>query len=229
MYRLQIFAALCFFCSSVSADELVPFRAQYSANYIGMPARAKGTRELVVTDKGHYRLTSSAKSMLIKVNESSEFIMESGQIKPLRYNYSRSGIGKNKKEQMLFDWGTNTVSHNGVESAITPGLLDKLSYQHQISLDLTAEKDPGIQRFDYMIADKAKRKEYSFKVTGREILNTAAGDLDTLRLERIRNNSDRKTTFWLAVEHNYLLVRMEQLEDGKGVVLDLKKFESGIN
>ena len=72
------------------------------------------------------------------------------------------------------------------------------------------------------VADKAKRKDYRFKIVGEESLNTAAGEFETVRVKRLRDNLDRYTEFWLATEHEYLLVKLVQQDESSGFELNLK-------
>jgi hypothetical protein len=57
------------------------------------------------------------------------------------------------------------------------------------------------------------------------VLTTPAGDMLTVKLERIRaHGSDRQTTFWLAKDHDYLLTKLKQQGNGQGFELNLESF-----
>ena len=116
--------------------EPVPFHAEYVAEYRGLPIKAKGIRELVMLDDHTFKLQSSATSLLANVSEVSEFEYIDGEIKPLRYDYARTGLGKNKKESGQFNWTHDILEHNGSSSPLTEGTLDKLSYQYQLQTDV---------------------------------------------------------------------------------------------
>ena len=78
---------------------------------------------------------------------------------------------------------------------------------------------------EYTVADGDKLKYYRFRVAGEEVLTTPAGDMLTVKVERVReHDSDRQTTFWLAKDHDYLLTKLKQQESGKGFELNLKSF-----
>lgn len=48
-----------------------------------------------------------------------------------------------------------------------------------------------------------------YEVAGREQLKTPAGEFETVKLARRKNNPDDRTSeIWLAVKRNYLLVRV---------------------
>ena len=214
------------------ADPLTPFRAEYIGSYNGAPVKARAVRALTATEDGNWRLTSSAKSFLISVSESSAFRLKGNQLVPLAYTYKRTGIGKNRTRTNSFDWAEKTTRYTRAKGrsksngsyAISQNTKDKLLYQLQLRVDVKqamADGDTGRQ-FTYAVADNNNLEEFRFAITGEERLMTPLGELDTVRLERVRENADRQTLLWLAKEHDYLLVRLKQTEGGgKGFELNL--------
>ena len=203
------------------------FKAAYVAKFQGLQIEAKGVRELQKLENGDYRLTSSATSILARVLETSEFSFADGQLKPSRYDYTRSGLGKSKQAFIDFDYDSKTLQHQDGTSELVKGTLDKLSYQYQLKLDLAnvAVSKRSSSTFQYAVADGDKLKYYRLRVTGEEVLTTPTGDMLTVKLERVReHDSDRKTTFWLAKDHDYLLTKIKQQGNGKGFELNLESF-----
>jgi len=206
------------------------FRAEYVAKSEGFPVKAKGVRELQRLENGDYRLTSSATSMLARVAETSEFSFAGNQLTPNRYDYTRGGLAKSKQAFIAFDYDSMTLLHEDGTSELIAGTLDKLSYQYQLKLDLANLKlsESSSSTFEYTVADGDKLKYYRFRVAGEEVLATPAGDMLTVKLERIREHgSDRQTTFWLAKDHDYLLTKLKQQGKGKGFELNLESFTLG--
>ncbi|MFT5927761.1 MAG: hypothetical protein ACI805_000877, partial [Candidatus Azotimanducaceae bacterium] len=79
---------------------------------------------------------------------------------------------------------------------------------------------------DYVIADGGKLKNYSFKVIGEEEIDTPLGKMKTIKVSRVKDTRNRESTFWLAPEYDFLLVRFQQLEaDGDGFELLLREAE----
>jgi hypothetical protein len=206
------------------------FRAEYIGKYKGLPARPKGIRELKMEPGGHYRFTSSASSMMLKVLEATRFNLSSSGVIPLDYQYKRSGVGKNRADQVSFDWQTMTAHHEGEISTLTTGTQDKLSYQLQLRLEVArlVGTEVPYDEFTLVIADRGKRREYRFRIDGEEHLSTPAGELRTIRVSRIRDNPDRITTFWLAADHEYMLVRLRQDDGDSGFELNLRSFKFAI-
>jgi hypothetical protein len=203
------------------------FHAEYVAKFEGLPIKAKGVRELQRLEDGDYRLTSSATSMFARVRETSEFSFTGDQLAPSRYDYTRGGLGKRKQAFLAFDYGSETIQHEDGTSELIEGTLDKLSYQYQLQLDLAKLElsESSSSTLEYTVADGDKLRYYRFRIAGEEVLTTPAGDMLTVKLERIReHNSDRHTTFWLAKDHGYLLTKLKQQESGKGFELNLESF-----
>lgn len=203
------------------------FRAEYLADYQGLPVKAKGIRELARLPDGSYQLRSSASALFVKVDEISSFRVEDDRVVSVSYEYNRQGLGRKKQEHLLFDWEHQRVSHEEGGSTVGPGTLDKLSYQYQLRRDIAGENQraPDGSVFSYTIADGDRIREYQFKVVGEETLSTPVGELITIRVERVRDDGkDQQTALWLAIDHDYLLVRLAQQEAGKGFELNLVSF-----
>lgn len=213
-----------------SFAEPTPFRAVYKANYKGLPVSAVGIRELKLLESGEYLLSSSAKSFLVTVTEQSLFRFEEAQLVPLEYQYKRSGIGKNRKILLTFDWSAGKVADaaDGWEIDITDGILDKLLYQFKMRGDLeeAALKNESWPDMSYQIADSGRLKTYDFKVTDEEEIQTPVGKIKTVKVIRVRRSDDRNTTFWLAPAYEFMLIRLQQTgKKGRGFELHLEEAE----
>lgn len=220
-----------------NADPIL-FHAKYLAEYQGLPIKANASRELIALSNGRYRLTSTASSILVQVEETTEFTLVDEQLSPQHYQYERKGLGKNKSKSIDFDWDKQLALHDTSTSKLAIDTLDKLSYQFQLRRDvaqLMSIKETSIRtdvstqtspQLTYIVADQEKRKIYTFAITGEETLITPLGELRTVRVDRIRADKDRQTSLWLASDHDYLLVKLSQIEKGKGLLLNLVEFET---
>ena len=59
---------------------------------------------------------------------------------------------------------------------------------------------------------------YEFRVLGNDVVNTKAGKIQAIKVERVRDpsQSQRETQLWFAKDWDYLLVSLRQVEkDGK--------------
>lgn len=198
------------------------FEAIYKARYHGISITA--TRSLQNLEDGSQRLVFHADSWLASLKEISLFRWnEDHQIRPIRYRYERTGLGRNREAELDFDLVnkrvTNNVQRRPWNMDIPEGVLDKLNYQLQIRADLLS----GKPLLHYQIADGGRLKEYSFEVLGEEVVKTSAGRFNAVKIRRLRKDEDddRSTTFWMARDWDYMIVRLQQKEDDSTYEIDL--------
>lgn len=221
------------FAAPSAAKPLNPYKAVYQTKMKGMSITAK--RKLQAKDDGSYALSMDTSSVMVKIKESTTFSVNKQQIISHHYRYEQSGVGKNRKNKLAFDWDKKIATDKGYDPAIlleTPeGTLDRLNSQLQIRLDLAAmstNKQSTKQLPAYTVVDKKRLKEYDFQIIGEEQLKTPLGKLNTVKIQRQRTNSQRKTYIWYASDWDYLLVKLEQIEDDGGKY-ELNITEAAIN
>lgn len=213
---------------SLGADTLrIPapksFEATYKARYHGISITA--VRSLRTLEDGSQQFIFHADSWLASLKEISLFRWDdNNHIKPIRYHYERTGLGRNREAVLDFDLANNKVINNVErrpwQMTVPDGVLDKLNYQLQIRADLLSRK-PLLQ---YEIADGGKLKQYAFEVLGEEVVKTDAGRFNAVKIRRLREaDADRSTTFWMAKDWDYMIVRLQQQEDDSTYEIDLHK------
>lgn len=224
-YALSSFASYCY----AQNTPLLEYVAQYEASANGLEATA--TRSLNRTDENSYRLSNSleasiAGQALANLDQASEFTLDGGRIVPLNYSYQLSGVSR-ASHTIFFNWDAEVaLSTEGDESwqlQLKEGVMDQLSYQvaiRQALMDNT--EDETSFSFEIIDGDAIEIQEY--RLVGEEITSTPLGELSTLKLERVREASDERVTeIWLALEWDFLLTRIEQLNSsGLRISLELK-------
>ncbi len=206
------------------------FSAEYDATIEGFEISAK--REYKPLTDSISELSFSADSMLASLSENSQFSWKNDSIKPIRFTHTRTIFGQSKRKVLSFDWKNNTITstRDGQTNIIdnSQEVLDHLSFQLQLQHDLNTHK---VEDKIYRIADKKKVKEYAFKVMGEEIIKTKLGDINTTKVQVVRDSNKRVTYIWLARDWYNLLVKLEQYEENdkqfaielKNAVIDGKK------
>jgi hypothetical protein len=227
---VTLIAPLVFPAAVYSQHQEAPssFTAEYVAKYGGF--RASAERWLTKDNAGNFVLHSSMKLKLLgqtlsEIRETSDFTLndETGQAKPVFYEFNQTGVGK-RNRQITFDWeqrnSTIQIENQEINIPLEGNETDNLSAYVEIRRQLMAgNKDitfPGIY--------KGELEEIHYQVTGEELIESLPGTFNTLRLERIRKpDSDRSTVIWLAPEWDYLLVKLIQEEPGNSTIsLELK-------
>jgi len=225
--------ALLFAACGVHAGSLPErFDARFVLSARGMDI-AHTRWQLAPANNGRYVYIAHSEAVGIakllrdeRIEERSEWrFSRAGAVTPLLYSYARSGGKRERTVQVRFDWQSNRV-HNTLNgqswsAAIAPGTLDKLVYV----LELMRNLAQGAREATYEVADGGKVKTYRLKVVGEERVDTALGPLDTLVVERHRDDDDESTVVWCAPALRFLPVRVEHREDAGTVRLSLTGVE----
>lgn len=215
---LRFFSTLFLsFCTGfLFAAEPLTYTATYQSSYEFLSA----STELVLLKlgNGRYRLetnmgVSVAGANLLNVSESSEFSWEQDTLIPRSYLYTQTGV-RRKAQSVQFDWenlsAVSTDEGRSLELTVAPGMFDKLSYQLALRQQLLETPDAELV---FHIVDGDKIDEQRFQIIGEELLLTGLGQLNTLRIDEVRDPSSRRnTSIWLAKDWGLLLVRLIQTD-----------------
>ena len=74
--------------------------------------------------------------------------------------------------------------------------------------------------------DRGKVKQYVFQTEGTDVIHTAAGDMNAVRVRRVRDDNVRQTFFWMAPALGYQLVKLRQEENGDSYELLLNELSA---
>jgi len=190
-----------------------PFDARYSVHVNGFKV-GEIERNLKMTAEGHYVLenimyTTGLVAVFKKDRalERSTWTVNNGHVIPIGYYAHYTGRAKDVVERLDFDWGSNIVTslRDGKTKPVelVAGALDKLGHQIILRGDIAA----GKKHIEYQIADRGEIKPYVYDVIGKEDVVTARGTVNAIKVKK------GTTTFWLAPEWDYLLVKLVQEND----------------
>ena len=204
-----------------------PFQAHYRARYDGVPFSAKGRRILVRDDDGDLRFFSDLRMLLLQVEE--EAIMrlgDDGSLTPHSYAYRQRGLGGGRNRELDFDWEAGEVRRSGDKvrtHRLDPGYLDPVSWQLALRRDVSRGGLAVGDVVEYAVTDGGEPKTYTIELRGAESVELPCGTFETVMLERVFEDGDtRETRIWLAPEFDYMLVRLEAVDDsGKALRLEL--------
>ncbi len=217
-YRFKLIALLCLWCSSDPGLAAAShYQAHYKVSARGLPL-GKAQHDLSVDAEGHYRYHFRTESTLpfveYKSRESSAGYITNNQVIPQQYHFQRKKYGKQEQVAVNFDW-ENAVAHliasESRDIVLQVGMQDKLSYHLALKFAILNQKLP--QAFQFI--DKKGIKHYPFSYLGDETLNTILGSVDTVKIQRQQEASNRATTLWLAPKLDYVLIKVVEHKDGK--------------
>ena len=157
-----------------------------------------------------------ARLFIGQLTEVSDFCVADGEILPKRYSFGRA----DKKEDnytLLFDQDASEVRGPGKQVRPLPeSAMDRLLIQIAVRDFLVGHEPAGTLPTEprgFTMVEDDRIKTYTLQVMGHERVKTPAGEMDAIRVERIKD--PRKTTlFWLSPELGYIPVRVEQRKDG---------------
>ncbi|MBA1277457.1 MULTISPECIES: DUF3108 domain-containing protein [Pseudomonadaceae] len=217
MHR-ALLLALAVLALPAQALELKPFSASYTADWKQVPVSGTAQRSLEKLEGNTWQLDFEASMLVASFNERSTFTVEGETFIPQKYRLKRSGLGKGKSIKHDFDWQAKQVTGEDrgdpVKLPLNRGLLDKSTYQIALQEAVAA----GEKSMSYQVVDGDEIETYDFRVLGEEAVSTKAGQIDAIKVERVRDptQSKRQTILWFAKDWDYMLVRLHQVEkDGK--------------
>ena len=208
--------------TSIANAAVAPFNATYNFNIEG---KYNGTASRVLTQTGNqyfYNVNASV-GKLASAKQTANFVNANGAILPVSAltQYKILGTGRtttlnfnNAKKQLV----TNYKGQNKVIALPQPA-YDDLSLEIQIREDLKAGKFRG----NYYMADRNTVEAVPFKKSAMTRITVPAGTFDVVRIDRVHDDKDRQTSFWLAPKLDYLPVKVLQNNDGRKMEMNLVK------
>ena len=130
-------------------------------------------------------------------------------LQPINYLY-QYGNKIDKTYIANFDWLAKkvvltTAKGNKTEN-IVDGTQDLLSFMYQFM------HVAPLQNMQITIATGKKLSVYDYSFVGEETLTTTIGELKTMHIVHAGLNSDEKTELWLALDHQYVPVKIRKTE-----------------
>jgi Protein of unknown function (DUF3108) len=135
-------------------------------------------------------------------------------LRPNQYLY-QFGNKVDKSRSAAFDWQTKKVSlqtSKGTKVEDLPeGTQDLLSFMYQFM------HVAPLQHMQLPIVNGKKLRIYDYSFEGEEQVNSSLGELKTLHILH-SGNDEEKTELWLAIDYQYVPVKIRKIDnDGKVV------------
>ncbi len=225
-YRTQVITLNAKYCSllltlclslPVFALPLQSYNIEYQTKARGFTI--KTVRKL--ENKGsNFELNQITSSMMMQTAEKSTFsVNDKGIFSPIAYTYQRKILGNNRSHQADFFPKKKSVTFQekgkkNKEVSIPAEIYDIYSYQEKLRQELITSQGKTAN-FTFNVLERSRVREYQFKQTGSERIPTKLGDIDTVKIERVRNDSTKKTTTWLAKDFGYIVVKVQHKQEGE--------------
>lgn len=228
--RIAALFAVCLASSVGYAFELVPYTATYQFN-LNSQLTGTATRVLTKQADNQYRYQFNAAAMIANANELSDFKFDGQKVQSLHYENTKQVVFKTKKSTVDFDWPKKQANaqRNGeaLQYAVADlNTLDPLNLEIQIRQDLSKK---SVLKDSYSLGDAKGLSPLTFEMKGSEKITTPYGEIDTIKVNRVHQSTDRTTQFWLAKSLNYLPVKVVQIDDGAIYTIELQSYQQGSN
>lgn len=134
-------------------------------------------------------------------------------LQPKQYLY-QFGDKKNKTYHAAFDWEEKQLTLQNAKGEqshkLVAGTQDLLSFMYQFMF-----LQP-LQTMEMRITNGKKVAVYTYGFEGEEVIETKIGSLNTIHLQRASGENDKRTELWLAIDYQYVPVKIRETEkDGK--------------
>lgn len=159
-----------------------------------------------------------ARLFIGQLHETSRFCVVDGQIQTQRFEFRRDDE-PDDNFVLTFDWEAKTVHGPGDKTRQIPDdAMDRLAIQLAVRAMLADNAaDLPTDPRDFTMIEDDRIKTYTLQVKGRESVDTPAGTMEAIRVERVRD--PRKTTiFWVSPKYGFIPVRVEQRKDDSEVL-----------
>lgn len=200
---------------------IAPFSANYNFSYDKYNGTATRT---LSQDNGEWVYVMSANvGRLASAGQSAVFLNQNGNITPLASSTRYKIFGVTSATDLAFNHNQHNYSskYKGKTKNVSmpSTALDDLSLEIQIREDLKA----GRFRGNYVLAGRDKTETVPFTKSEMTKITVPAGTFNVVRIDRVHQDSDRSTSFWLAPSLDYLPVKVMQNDDGKVMQMSLSK------
>ncbi len=194
---------------------LYPFTAKFDISVSKIPMPISATLKLRRTGQPDtWHITFTIDSFLVDNLEESTFTWNNCQPKSIHYHHEFSGFGHHRFYDTDFSWHppmAYTTSESDTKSfAIPAHSVDDLT----LLLQASCVFKEGYKDYYTTSIYGDEIRDNHFKLLRHEVLDTNMGDLNTLVIEKMRDDSsERRTLFWIAPALNYMLVKAKHIEN----------------
>ena len=206
---------------SVNAIELPYYEAKYK--FESDEINISGVREFKKNSEG-YEIKFQASNLFAGMSFSSLFDIEDSKVIPKSYDVKIRPKLLNRDQFIEFDYINNEILSKGSNSwseSLKKNILimDPLNVQIVIRTLIKQNK----KRFSINIVDMQKGgyKEYDFEVLGNEKCVFNEEELNCVVLQRSREKSNRKVTYYLMEKYEYMFLKIIDINPERKNTLNL--------
>jgi hypothetical protein len=191
---------LALFSGATLAADLKPFEASFAVSRNG---KELGTMAMALSapKDGEWLFVSRTEGkgglagfLGVTIEERSKLTLGESGLASTSYRYNQDMVGRHRARQLDITGGKATESDDDKRWSypVEGNVLDR----HSMVLGIATHLADGVSEgsvFDLAVASKGKLEEWRFLVGGTEQVDTGSGRIEAIRVERLRDNPERKT------------------------------------
>ena len=206
-YKVINFLLTIFLSTNVVSSEIPPYSAKY--NFESEEISISGIREFYKTENG-FEMRFKASNLFASLFFLSKFEIKNSKVISDSYEIKIRPKFLDRDQYLNFDYETMEVRSEGINKWVASLKNDLVYDPLNVQIMIRTNVKHGLKNFKINIVDMEEggSKLYEFNVVGLEecILNKET--LQCVVLERSRLNSDRKVTYYLAEELEYMFIKI---------------------
>ncbi len=196
------------------------FSAEYTVKASGLTV-AKFNVKLTQEDEHHwtYHSVSDAVGLAAMfmggepVTDTSKLTLADGIIRPSFYERIRKTKKEDKSERVAYHWEKLLAHSEYTDRKLDITLNNQVTDKFTLQLLIMANINHIPNEMTLPIISKAKLKDYLIVNNGREKINTAYGERETIVIERKKDDSSYK--IWADPAIHGLPLQIERIKEGK--------------
>ena len=188
---------------------------------IGGSPEGSATMTYNLLDGAHYQIKSVAKArglaalLLSELLQTSEGELTKTGLRPSKFTYNY-GDKASKSRVAMFDWQAKTVSMQtavGMQSEPLPDQAqDLLSFMYQFMYV------PPLHTMQIHIVNGKSLRIYDYSFEGENSIPLPMGEVNTIHIQHSNNETEEKIDLWLAVDYQYLPVKILKIDKNGKIV-----------
>lgn len=212
---------------------VAPFKAEYEVLRNG---RSLGSSRIELSDLGdgiwRWRAdTTGDRGMAalvgLRIDQVMRFRWQEGLPQPIESRYTQRATFGNREVDVQYDWQAMRYRLRDRKGEHDHALAEGASDRYGSGVALVALLAAGRQDFELDVAYPDGLRRWRFRVAGEETVETPSGAVRAVRVERVRDgDDDRSTVSWHDPRRGFLMVRMVQVEDGDSTESRLRRLAS---
>lgn len=206
-YKFISFLFLIYISNNLFSIDIPTYSAKY--NFESDEISITGIREFYSEDN-LFGIKFQASNLFANLFFLSEFNIVNEVVLPLSYQIKIRPKFLDRDQLLSFDYENNEISSNGINEWVMSindqSIFDPLNVQ--IMIRKYVKND--LKEFNLNIIDMEEGgyKKYTFKIIGSEECYLKNDKFECLILQRTSDNSERKVTYYLAKELEYMFLKI---------------------